>query len=92
MKRRTASTQPCAAATRASASVSTGVWLTTVNSCLCDHTSVSSGATLRSPARTSRLSARRRAANQAAISSRKASLWANFSFVAGSGSLPPDGT
>ena len=34
-----------------SRAVSTGVWLTTRSSCLCDHTSVSSGAMLRSPTR-----------------------------------------
>src|SRR3546814_5542840 len=39
--------QPSVACSRPSFSTSIGVWLTTPRSCLCDHTSVSSGATLR---------------------------------------------
>ena len=47
--RRITSTQSCEACTRANRSVSAGVWLTTLSSCLCDQTSVGSGATFRSP-------------------------------------------
>src|SRR5438094_131669 len=43
------STQSCACWSRVSASISTGVWLTTVSKALWLHTSHSSGATLKSP-------------------------------------------
>ena len=46
-----ASAQPASWRRVSSASVSTGVWLTTSSSCLWLHTSCSSGATLRSPTR-----------------------------------------
>ena len=47
--RRMTSTQFREACTRSNRSTSAGVWLTTLSSCLCDHTSVGSGATFRSP-------------------------------------------
>ena len=87
-----ASTQLPAARTRAKASTSTGVWLTTLSSALWLHTSVSSGATLRSPTTTARSGSRWRSLGPWAMRSRKWSLWSNFGFTAGSGSSPPAGT
>ena len=78
---------------RSNRSTSAGVWLTTLSSCLCDHTSVGSGATLRSPTRIMRLvRLPRMDPNQASMASRKSSLWRNFGLSVGSGKSPPAGT
>ena len=65
---RTASTHSCEFRTRSRWSTSIGVWLTTLRSCLWDQTSVSSGATLRSPTRMRAAPLRGRAAPHKAIS------------------------
>ena len=84
--------KPPAFCNRPSRSTSTGVWLTTLRSCLCDHTSVSNGAMLRSPTAIIGRPSCRSAANHAVSSSRNCSLWANFGFASGSGKSPPAGT
>ena len=91
--RRITSIQSCEASRARSRSVSAGVWLTTLSSCLCDQTSVGSGATFRSPTTIMRFFAlARMPPNHALIASRKSSLWRNFSLSAGSGISPPAGT
>jgi hypothetical protein len=52
IRARATSMKSPALSTRSSASTSTGVWETTFRSCLCDHTSCSRGAMLRSPTST----------------------------------------
>ena len=80
-----ASTQPPAACTLAKCSTSIGVWLTTFSSALWLQTSVSSGATLRSPTTMARSGARRPLVGAARHAGEKVELVGEFVVAVGVG-------